>query len=116
MLVALEMFVNQDHKAVWKEWEDRCARIAAFINKIPGVKTEVKVPEIANQVPHLHITWDYQTSGIQPNEAAKAMREGSPSIEVRPGSEEELVIGVWMLEPGEDRIVGRRLKEVLERG
>jgi hypothetical protein len=35
---------------------------------------------------------------------------------VRPGSEEELVIGVWMLEPGEDRIVGRRLKEVLERG
>ncbi len=116
MLVALEMFVNQDHKAIWKEWEDRCARISALIGKVPGVKTEVKVPEIANQVPHLHITWNYEESGLRPSEAAKAMREGNPSIEVRPGSEEELVIGVWMLEPGEDRIVGRRLKEVLERG
>jgi L-seryl-tRNA(Ser) seleniumtransferase len=116
MLVALEMFVNQDHKAVWKDWEDRCERIAGFVRKIPGVKTEVKIPEIANQVPHLHITWDYAAAGFRPNEAAKAMREGSPSIEVRPGSEGELVIGVWMLEPGEDRIVGRRLKEVLERG
>jgi L-seryl-tRNA(Ser) seleniumtransferase len=24
-----------------------------------------------------------------------------------------LVVGVWMLEPGEDRIVGKRIREVL---
>ena len=39
---------------------------------------------------------------------------GTPSIEVNPGTnDEELVIGVWMMEPGEDAVVGRRLNEVL---
>jgi hypothetical protein len=41
------------------------------------------------------------------------MREGQPSIEVRPGASDVFEIGVWMLEPGEDEIVGRRLREVL---
>jgi L-seryl-tRNA(Ser) seleniumtransferase len=27
--------------------------------------------------------------------------------------ENTIVVGVWMLEPGEDAIVGRRLREVL---
>jgi len=116
MLVALEMYVKQDHKAISKEWEDRCARLAGVVGKTPGMKTEVKVPDIANHVPHLHITWDYAAKGLKPADAARELREGNPSIEVRPGFDEELVIAVWMLEPGEDRIVGRRLKEVLERG
>ena len=36
------------------------------------------------------------------------LREGKPSIEVTPGSNRQLVIGVWMMEPGEDAIVGER--------
>ena len=113
MLVALELFVNRDHKAVWKEWEERCERIAGFVRGIDGVKTAVTVPEIANAVPHLHITWDYAAKGFKPADAVKALREGSPSIETRPGFEDELVIAVWMLEPEEDQIVGGRLRDVL---
>ena len=37
------------------------------------------------------------------------LREGKPSIEVTPGSSRQLVIGVWMMEPGEDAIVGERI-------
>jgi len=53
------------------------------------------------------------------------LRNGSPSIELNPSTgrrggssglhsdENTVVVGVWMLEPGEDLIVARRLHEVL---
>jgi hypothetical protein len=43
----------------------------------------------------------------------KKLREGKPSIEVPPGSRYPLVIGVWMMQPGDDAIVGRRIREIL---
>lgn len=114
MLVALELFLDRDHDAVWKDWEQRCERIAKEAKKVKTVATEVFVPEIANAVPHLRITWNHEKVGITPAEAAQKLREGEPSIEVRPRSEESLDVGVWMMEPGEDRIVGRRIREVLK--
>jgi uncharacterized pyridoxal phosphate-dependent enzyme len=114
ILVALEMFMDRDHDAVWKDWEGRCETISQAVKDVPGVTTEVLVPPIANHVPHLHMKWDYAATGVTPRDAAKAMREGSPSIEVNPSTnDEELVVGVWMMEPGDDAVVGRRLGEVL---
>lgn len=114
MLVALEMFINRDHKAVWKDWENRCNRIASYTRGVKGIKTEIKVPELSNGVPHLHVNWDQAAVGKTPKDVAKELREGNPGIEVRPRAEDELVVAVWMLEPGEDRIVGRRLSQVLK--
>jgi L-seryl-tRNA(Ser) seleniumtransferase len=114
MMVALEMFVNRDHKAVWKDWEEQCDRIAKAAKGVDSVTTEMFVPELANAVPHLRINWDHAKLGMTPREAVKKLREGEPSIEVRPGSNEVLEIAVWMLQPGEDKIVAKRVKEVLK--
>ena len=67
-------------------------------------------------MPHLRITWDDKKRRASTSRTmVKKLREGEPSIEVRPGSREDaLDIGVWMMEPGEDAIVGRRLHEVLQ--
>lgn len=113
MLVALEMFLARDHAAVWNEWEQRCRRIAQALSDFQDVRTEVHVPRIANAVPHLRVRWDYRGRGLQPPEMAQKLREGEPSIEVNPDSREQLVIGVWMMEPGEEEIVGRRIREIL---
>jgi L-seryl-tRNA(Ser) seleniumtransferase len=115
MLVALELFVDRDHKAVWKDWEKQCSRIAAAVAGIKAVKTETFIPEIANAVPHLRIVWDEAALGMTSAEASKKMREGEPSIELRPGAREGLEVAVWMLDPGEDEIVARRLREVLSK-
>ena len=61
----------------------------------------------------MHVTWDYAATGKKPADVVKELREGDPSIEVSPNSKEELIIAVWMLEPGEDRIIGQRLKQIL---
>lgn len=108
---ALEHFLKQDPKARWRDWEARCAAIAALVTAVRGVKAETFVPEIANAVPHLKITWD---RALKPAEVAKRLRDGDPRIEVRPVIGEWLEVAVWMLEPEEVEVVGRRLKEALE--
>ena len=114
MLAAIEVFMKKDHEAEWKDWEKRIKVVADSVTVSPAVKTEQYVPEVANHVPHLKITWDQSKIKISYAEVAKRLREGDPSIEVTPGSSESLNIGVWMLQPGEDRIVAKRIRDILK--
>ncbi len=113
MMVAVELYLKRDHEADWREWERRVKLIADYAASVPGVTTEVWVPEIANHVPHLRIRWDQAKVRISVPEVVKRLREGEPSIEVVPGSRDQLVVGVWMMERGEERIVARRIREIL---
>ena len=115
MLAAGELYLKKDHEAEWKDWERRVQTIVASVRDLPSIQTETFVPEIANKVPHLKIWWDPSKLKLTPPEVQTRMREGRPSIEVNPmTTEKELVIGVWMLEPGEAEIVGKRLRAVLK--
>jgi L-seryl-tRNA(Ser) seleniumtransferase len=112
---ALDHFVKQDPAAMWKEWERRCATIAAQAATVAGVKAETFIPSPANAVPHLKVSWDAAAVGVTSGEAVRRLHDGEPRIEVRATLADGLEIGVWMLEPGEDEIVGRRLKDVLRK-
>jgi len=111
MLVALELFLDRDHARDGREYERRAEAIRTSAMAVPGVKAEIFVPEIANHVPHVRITWEGADEAAA-TAAVKAMRDGEPSIGIR-SEGSTLVIGVWMMNPGEDRIVARRLREVL---
>jgi L-seryl-tRNA(Ser) seleniumtransferase len=113
MLVALEMFVKKDHVLENKEFERRADLIRASATAVPGVKAEVFVPPVSNHVPHIRITWDGGNEAAAAA-AVKAMKDGEPSIGIR-NEKEALVIGVWMMQPGEDKVVARRLRQVLEK-
>jgi L-seryl-tRNA(Ser) seleniumtransferase len=113
MMVAVEVYLKKDHAVEGREFERRAKMVMDAVTGVPSVSTEVKIPEIANHVPHVHIKWDAAKLGISVKEAVEKLRNGEPSIEVVPGSREELVIGVWMLQPGEAQVVARRVREVL---
>jgi L-seryl-tRNA(Ser) seleniumtransferase len=113
MLVALELYLKQDHEAIWKDWEARCRRIADALKEFPDVQCEIFVPRIANAVPHLRVRWDTTKRKLSHSQMVAKLREGQPSIELSPGSRYPLVIGVWMMEPGEDAIVAERVHAIL---
>jgi uncharacterized pyridoxal phosphate-dependent enzyme len=113
MLVALETFLKLDHAAVWKDWEGRCRCITEALKPFEDVRTEMFVPRIANAVPHLRVRWDSKKRKLTPAEMVQKLRDGKPSIEVTPGSQRQFVIGVWMMEPGEDAIVADRMRTIL---
>jgi L-seryl-tRNA(Ser) seleniumtransferase len=113
MLAALELYLATDHAAEQREFEARAQTIRSSATAVPGVKAEIFVPEVANHVPHVRISWDAAAKGITPTDAVNRLRAGEPSIGTRTEGD-AVVVGVWMMRPGEEKIVARRLREVLE--
>jgi L-seryl-tRNA(Ser) seleniumtransferase len=114
MLVALEMYVERDHARERTEFDKRAETIRAAATSVPGVDAEVFVPEVANHVPHIRISWDAAARGITAEGVVKALRDGEPSIGTR-SEGDALVVGVWMMRSNEEKVVARRLREVLTR-
>ena len=125
MLAAVDWFLSQSDEAMQAEFEARAKLIAGHLSDIPGIEWNIVVPAVANHVPHLLVRYDQERVRISPLAVAERLRNGSPSIELNPSTgrrggssglhsdENTVVVGVWMLEPGEDLIVARRLHEVL---
>lgn len=112
MMIALENYLGRDHDKDWQLWDQQIRHIASIVGKVSGVKTEIHIPDIANHVPSLKLRWDESVIKTNPNEVRQALRDGHPSIETVGGAE-SVNITTWMLNPGEERIVAQRLKEIL---
>jgi L-seryl-tRNA(Ser) seleniumtransferase len=125
MVAAVDWFLSQTDAGMEAEFRRRADRIAAQLKGIPTLESRVVIPDVAaNAIPHLLLRYDTQRVRILPTEVMAELRKGIPSIELNPNTgkkngaglpsdESTVVVGVWMLEPGEDLIVARRLKEVL---
>ena len=127
LVAAVDWFLSQDDAAMEAEYRKRAERIAGQLKNIPTVQTQVFIPTVAaNHVPHLLITYDQNRIQITGAEVMKKMREGKPRIELNPstggapasaglpGGPNTIVVGVWMMQPGEDAIVAKRLQKVLQ--
>src|SRR5437588_6468370 len=127
LVAAVDWFLSQDDAAMEAEYRKRAERIAEELKKLPTVQTQIFIPAVAaNHVPHLLITYDQNRVKITGAEVMQKMREGKPRIELNPstggapasaglpGGANTIVVGVWMMQPGEDLIVAKRLREVLQ--
>lgn len=113
MYVALEKFINQDHAKIWKSWEDGVAYIENTVKTVNGVTTDVHVPPLGNHTPTLKISWDPAKLKITGKDLQEALRKGDPSIEVGGGGPSNIGVTVWMMKPGQEKIVARRIREEL---
>jgi len=113
MIKALELYLNEDHDLLTKEWQQRLETVSRQITKVPGVSTSFFTPDIATHVPHMQIVWDAKIS-LTPQQASQILRSGQHSIvigtgEGRPG----LAMNSFMLQPGEENIIAEQLAKVL---
>ena len=112
MLAALELYLEKDHNKEWEMWESQIKLISESASSVEGVETEIHVPKYANHVPSLRIRWNEKKVKISPNEVRKQLSEGHPSIQTV-GDSTSLGITTWMMVPGQERIVAKRIKEIL---
>ena len=110
MVKALELYLSEDHDALWKQWQTRLEYIAGQLARVPAVSTSFFVPDIANHVPHMQITWDEGRIPLTVKEASQQLRESKPSIVIGGGEGKPgLSMNSFMLQPGEHRTVAARL-------
>lgn len=115
MYVALEEFLALDHEKVWKNWKAGVDHIANSVKKVDGVTTEVTVNPLGNHTPRLGIHWDEQQIKISADELREKLRQGNPSIEAGGGRGNSIGVTVWMMKPGQEKIVAKRIQEELFR-
>src|SRR5437867_3355390 len=66
MLAALELDLAKDHAAEKREFDARADAIRSGVAAVPGIKAEIFVPEVANHVPHVRISWDAAARRMTP--------------------------------------------------
>ena len=126
MVAAVDWLLSQTDEGMEKESRDRMAVIIGMIKDIPGVQSSIMVPELANHVPHLMINFNPDTIGASTRELRVRLRTATPSIELNPhtgstsasqgvpAQPNALVVTTFLLNPGEESIVGQQIRKVLK--
>ena len=134
-LTAIETWLKTDPKKLYNEWNARVERIARLVETVPGVSTEIYMPDDGNRYPTLRVSWDQKAWGFSITDCVQELREGDPVIEVLGVDNPSLVAAVregvekpnpkelkeqnhielvsMTIQPGEEMIVGQRLRAIL---
>ena len=110
LVAAVRRYMNLDHAAERQRLEDRAARVLAVLQDVSGISCERHVPEIANHVPHVVVSWAEDDAGLTAAAAVERLLAGDPPVAVSRAGDGSLRISMWMLRPGEDLVVADRVK------
>ncbi|MGA3226208.1 MAG: aminotransferase class V-fold PLP-dependent enzyme [Acidobacteriaceae bacterium] len=138
-LAALDYWSKADIDAINKEWQRRMERLAKMVETVPGVQTSIRTPPPteSDSFPTLIVSWDEQKFGLTVAQCNEQLKAGEPRIEVqtnenasgvlariktpaepfgigRPTSNQLRILPITM-QPGEELIVGNRLRQVLDK-
>ena len=113
LVAAVERYLKVDHEAERRKLDQRAARVIEILSEVSDVTCEKHVPDLANHVPHVMVTWEEAAVATSSQDALDKLRAGDPPIAVSRIGAGQLRISMWMLRPGEDVIVGARVKEIL---
>jgi L-seryl-tRNA(Ser) seleniumtransferase len=134
ILAAVDYWSHADLGALNKEWQGRVERIRKLVETVPGVTTDISIPQDENSYPTLTVTWDENKFGLTVAQCDQLLRDGEPRIEVLTNSNPSGVLGrikntdpnrrhrpnhlqiiSMTMQPGEDLIVGNRLRQILDK-
>src|SRR6476469_2895526 len=134
-LTAIETWLKLDETKIYAEWNGRVSRIRKLVDTVPGVKTDIYVPEDGNRYPTLKVSWDQDAWKFTIDDCVQQLRASNPVIEVLGADNPSLVKAVsegnpkptakerkapdhielvsMTIKPGEEIVVGQRLRAVL---
>ena len=136
-MAALEKWLTIDLDVLYREQTEILKKIAAFVDSVPGVETKIELRAGSNRFMQLVVRWDEEAWGLTVDECGQELRVGDPPISVlcgynpyvtrvrefypptppdgKPTKRESSPLTVFSLslQPGEEQIVGKRLRDVL---
>ncbi len=125
LVTALEHYVLADHGKQLEGWQAMLTRVARELETLSGVSTRTLLPHgVGQQIPYLAVSWSPAAVGLHLEEAARLLLEGSPRVAVQVHNRAsgefnedrgpELRVHPHTLRPGEEIVVARRLRRVIE--
>ncbi len=114
LLAAVRRYLDLDHTQEVRTYEEQVAFILAAFAGDAHVYARRGFPSEAGQpMPRAELFLDEQGLGISRDEFLERLYEGHPAVSLSPAGENGLYINPQTLQPGEEKIVVERIKEIL---
>jgi L-seryl-tRNA(Ser) seleniumtransferase len=109
---AVELYVDLDHAAMARRWEQQVATVLQTLEGLAGICVSRDEAQYSKEIPVAKVVVDAKIVGRSAAEVAAALANGNPGIRVAQ-SKNWLSVNPQFLEPGEETVVAKRLKEEL---
>lgn len=116
MMVAVETSLRFDEEAEFQRQLRTVEEMGAALARLPDVDVAIHVPHAEAREPYIEVQWEAARYPIGVADVKQALRDGSPSIEIRALflSAGNLHLTAVMLKEGEAEVVVKRVEEILQ--
>lgn len=108
--VALQEWLTMDHEERLHRDAARLQIVQNGLADLPHVRVQEMWEQEGGPWMRLHVSWDQSRVGKSPTQVEQALRDGDPSVWVRPEGSDGLFIAAHTLAEGEAEIVMARLR------
>ena len=117
LVAAVEWYLSQDQEEADLFYEEAVRLLVDEFCERPGVAARREFPSLSGEpIPRARIEFDAEALGIDRDGVMCELRSGEPAIAVGPADDDNaILICPQTLKKGEERVIARRLHEVLDR-
>lgn len=109
--LAAEKYARLDFGALDRQCAEQANYLAAELRKIPGLRVSHAPHDRTRRVHRVLVEWDAQALKISTNECERQLMDGDPRIAVL-RHRGALVFTLLMNDAGDEKIVGKRMREI----
>lgn len=110
LVKAIEIYLAQDHAAVYRRWNEQLDVIEKALASIPGMTTQRTTAGYSEGIPATQVTIDPKVAHTTATALAQALAEGDPSIRVGVKGD-VLTVVAQFIEAGEEAIIAERFRQ-----
>ncbi len=110
--LAAEKYAKLDFPALDRQYREQCEYIHGALKKVAGLNVGYMPFEKARKIPRVYVQWDEKAKGLTTNECIRQLLDGDPRVAVLKHDEQGIYLTMFMADPGDERVVVRRLKEI----
>jgi len=116
LLIALQKYVKRDHETEFKSWNAKVNYIIEELKDQPHVKAKRIIGNSSTlRIPYAQLTVNEKALGTTVKDIVDALKKGEPSIWVS-YDKDKILINSSNLVENEEKIVAKRIKEILNTG
>jgi L-seryl-tRNA(Ser) seleniumtransferase len=110
--LAAEKYSRLDFAALDRECFRQAEYLSGEFRKIKGLEVSYAPHDRTRRVHRIVVSWDEKALKMTADECEKKLMEGDPRIAVLRNGKKGLLFTMFMNEPGDEKVVARRVKEI----
>jgi L-seryl-tRNA(Ser) seleniumtransferase len=114
LCLAAEKYARLDFAALDRQYARQAEYLAQELRKIPGIEVSYAPHDRTRRVYRVVASWDEKAFGLTYDRCEKELLDGNPRIAVLRHNQSIMFV-LFMHEPGDEKIVARRMHEILRR-